>query len=426
MGKDEKKSGKPETPPGGPEDNKTDFPDAQKEFAAFLKKYGVGKDDDNRTTIAEYLSTTKGTRVFEDPDLLARGLLDWTETIGPVKRRQLIQHWCRLKNVAVTDTALEVADAAKGKEGDARRKAETGKGSEDELRWTVEQDARGNWQVVVTKNAEQRGTTYEEAKRARDDLMREKMGGEDLVVFDESSGKYIPNVQSPWVRDHMEQAKAMARDMNQSIGTDQPADPWEVVAQHLANEDTLRERLTGGAAGGGGKGTLLEQLEIHKQLNELSGGGQNAVLLQKVSDLERQVRESQQGGQNSAVEALKQQLDSLREDMHKRDIEARDTLIANQRAEIDGLKRSVGELAQRVDAGNRQPGMSSYDLMARLVDKMPDRTDIRQLVLEAAGKGQSPSSRSPEERAKLLGGATKEMEEEAQILDVANFVFGVQ
>ena len=120
--------------------DKTEVPIVQEEFANFLRKYKVARGGEMCDTIAENIGETGGANVFEDPEVLAKGLGTWSEYIGAPLRKQVLQHWFAKKHIEVSPEALEAAALTAKTEATVKKKTEAAKKVAEGTVWTVEVD----------------------------------------------------------------------------------------------------------------------------------------------------------------------------------------------------------------------------------------------------------------------------------------------
>ncbi|GAJ23649.1 unnamed protein product, partial [marine sediment metagenome] len=160
---------------------------------------------------------TGGANVFEDPEILAKGLGTWSEYIGAPLRKQILQHWFAKKHIEVPPEALEIAGITSKTEAEVKKKKDTEKKVTEGTVWTVDVDDKGIPRVRMIKDASEPGTTLEEATKAAKQIGKEYGGEEPLVTYNESAGRHMPNFKSEAVKKNLGVAWAVARQMDKAM-----------------------------------------------------------------------------------------------------------------------------------------------------------------------------------------------------------------
>ncbi|MBA7621898.1 hypothetical protein ES703_29268 [subsurface metagenome] len=394
-----------------------EVPIVQEEFANFLKKYRVVKGGEMCDTIAENIAETGGANVFEDPEILAKGLGTWSEYIGSPLRKQILQHWFAKKHIEVPSEALEIAGITSKTEAEAKKKKDTDKKVTEGTVWTVAVDDKGMPRIRMIKDTSEPGTTLEEAKEAAKEIGKDYAGEEALVTYNESLGKHMPNFKSDFVKQHPGAAWAVARQMDQAMVAGEPIDPMDAFIDQMAKIESMKELVGGGKEQPEAKAsTITEIVSAVKSLKDMAGEGKE--LPSWMSDpvaFQKTIQELTPKGDTEALKELKEELTKLRDDQHQAELKRRDEQNAELVTVIQGYRGEVSKLRDEIEKNKMATGRTAYDLLGDLVQKVPDKDDVRAMVMEAVGKGPKLLPRGTGEREKVLEGMATNIEQAAEV-----------
>ncbi|MDO9581084.1 MAG: hypothetical protein Q7J06_11070 [Bacteroidales bacterium] len=252
------------------ENEKTEVPIVQEEFANFLKKYKVAKGGEMCGTIAENIAETGGADVFETPEAVAKGLGTWSEYIGAPLRKQILQHWFAKKRIEVPPEAIEAAGLTAKTEATMKNKKEIDKKKAEGALWTIDIDDSGTPRIRMIKDVTEPGVTLAEAKAAAKEIGKERE--EPIVIYNEELSRHMPNFKSSFVKQNLSAAWATARQMDRAIAEGEPLDPMDVWIEQQAKLAQFREvmDLTPETKG---KGTMGEIVTALKDLKAMADEG---------------------------------------------------------------------------------------------------------------------------------------------------------
>ena len=396
--------------------DKTEVPIVQEEFANFLRKYKVAKGGEMCDTIAENIGETGGANVFEDPEVLAKGLGTWSEYIGAPLRKQVLQHWFAKKHIEVPPEALEIAGVTAKAEATTKKKVEAQKKVAEGTVWTVDVDDKGMPKIRMIKEAGEPGTTLEEATKAAKQIAKEYGGEESVVVYNESLGKHMPNFKSDFVKNNLGVAWAAARQMDQAIIAGEPIDPMDTFLEQMAKIESMKELVGAGRKEPEAKGTVAEIVSAVKELRTMAseGKGMPEWMTDPVA-FQKTIQELVPKGDTEALKEVREQLSQVREDLHQAELKRKDDQITDLTTAVQGYRNEVGKLRDDIEKNRQITGRSAYDLLGDLINKVPDKEDVRQMVTEAVGKGPKLLPRGTTERGKVLEEAATSIEAAAEV-----------
>lgn len=170
----------------------------------------------------------------------------------------------------------------------------------------------------------------------------------------------------------------------------EPVEPLEALAQAAERMKVFKEAL-----GGGGAELpewMRDPLQFQKTIQELSPKGDN-----------------------EALKELKDELTRLREDQHQAELKRRDEHITDLTTVVQGYRGEVLKLRDEIEKNRMATGRTAYDLLGDLVQKVPDRDDVRAMVMEAVGKGPKLLPRGTGERERVLEGMATNIEFAAEV-----------
>ncbi|MBA7663995.1 hypothetical protein ES703_72045 [subsurface metagenome] len=396
--------------------DKTEVPIVQEEFANFLRKYKVARGGEMCDTIAENIGETGGANVFEDPEVLAKGLGTWSEYIGAPLRKQVLQHWFAKKHIEVSPEALEAAALTAKTEATVKKKTEAAKKVAEGTVWTVDVDDKGIPKIRMIKEAGEPGTTLEEATKAAKQIAKEIGGEETVVVYNESLGKHMPNFKSDFVKNNLGVAWAAARQMDQAVATGEPIDPMDIFLEQMAKIESMRELVGAGRKEPEAKSSLSELVSAAKELKAMASEGKeipewmrDPVLFQKT------VQDLVPKGDTETLKEVRDQMTQMREALHESELKHKDEQITDLTTAVQSYRGEVSKLRDEVEKSKVITGRSAYDLLGDLIEKVPDKQDIRQMVTEAVGKGPRLLTRGATERGKVLEGMATGIEAAAEV-----------
>jgi len=406
-------------------ESKVETPDTVREFANILTRYKGQKSTEICSTIAQHIADTGAPDVFEEPGALAEALADWSEYMGPPLRKKILKIWFATKQIQVPAEILEMSGADEKGIAAKKKRDLAAKRPAEAAVWVVDTDDRGMPTIRMQKTEDEPATTLEQAREAMKTLTREKMAGEDVVVWDEKAGRHVPNFKNEYARRNLSLAWSAARQMDKAMAEDEPIDPIDAWVEQYTKLELLREAMGVKAPQSQTGGTVAELVSALKELREMSGETkQMPDWLQDPFTFQETLKRLTGGG-DAAVADLKGELDRLREELAKEKEARLMATIHAQGQEISSLREEISNLATQIEKGRHVVGKTSYDLLADAINKLPDRSDIRQFALEVAGKAPSLVARSLEQRGEELDGLATDLESEARLQDVADWVFGM-
>ncbi len=379
--------------------SETTVPDEIKDFVGLLVDHEV--KESKAISIGKFISKTGSPKVFEEPEELAGFLNRYPRDLAPVQRRRILEQWFAEKGLSVpeellTKTGLHPKDALQAQKDEERKR----KVSEGTL-WTVIVDDRGLPSIRMIKDASEPGTTLAEAKAAAKEIGKEVGGDEALVTYNESLGKHMPNFKSDFVKLHPAAAWAVAKQMDKAMVEGEQVDPMDEFIDQMTKIESMRE-LVGGRREPEGKGsTVSEIIAGMKALKDMTGDG----------------------GETGALKELRAEMTKLREDQHQAELKRRDEQNAGLVTVIQEYRSEIVKLRDEIEKNKMTTGRTAYDLLGDLVEKVPNREDVKAMVMEAVGKGPKLLTRGTGERAEVLEGMAANIEFAAELKGIEDWWF---
>lgn len=396
--------------------DKTEVPIVQEEFANFLRKYKVSKGGEMCDTIAENIGETGGADVFEDPEVLAKGLGSWSEYIGAPLRKQILQHWFAKKHIEVPPEALETAGVTAKTEATTKKKIEAQKKVVEGTVWTVEVDDKGMPKIRMIKEAGEPGTTLEEATKAAKQIAKEFGGEESVVVYNESLGKHLPNFKSDFVKNNLGVAWAAAKQMDQAVAAGEPIDPMDTFLEQMGKIEEMKVLVGAGRKEPEAKGSIGELVSAIKELRTMSGEGKEMPeWMRDPFKFQELIQKLVPKGDTDTLKEVRSELTQMREALHESELKHKDEQIADMATAMQGYRSEVSKLRDDIEKNKMITGRSAYDLIGDLINKVPDKEDIRHMVTEAVGKGPKLLPRGATERGRVLEAAATSIEAAAEV-----------
>jgi hypothetical protein len=274
-----------------------EVPIVEEDFATLLKKFKVGAN--LATNIAENVSHTGGSRVFEEPELLYKRLVSWSSDIPPGMRKNIIEQWFAEKGI---DIPPEIQQRA-GMTSDQIQKAEVGTKKEDaEVRYIYDLEAH---QVRMAREGE-RGGTLAQAKELK------KMAEEDEGLGKESP--FVQDAEGQWVlnpKARVSGVELMAfQSLKQAQERGEPIDPITAMTKASEQMKILREGF------GGGGSTLpawmTDPVAFTNAIKSVMGGsGENSAVREAMTTMQKTIEELKEDRWRTQFDAQQKQLQDL-------------------------------------------------------------------------------------------------------------------
>ncbi len=211
-----------------------EVPIVEEDFATLLRKFKI--KGDLATNIAENISHTGGSNVFESPELLFKRLTAWSSDVNPSRRKLIIEQWFAEKGVPIPleiqqKSGLTVEQLGKVEE-------ETKEGAEVRYVFDVEKN------MVRMAKKEERGGTLAQAKELLKMAEEREKAGTESPFMQDAEGHWILNPKA-----RVSGVELMAvQFMQQAQQKGEPVDPIASMTRAAETWKTLREGLGGGAS----------------------------------------------------------------------------------------------------------------------------------------------------------------------------------
>ena len=374
-----------EDKPEANEDRKT--PIVEEDFAELLTKFKI--KGDVAGNIAENISHTGGANVFEEPENLARRLTAWSTEIAPAKRKLIIEQWFAEKGIPVTTDILQRAGMSTQELDDHAADQ-----SEEEAAVRYVYDVETG-QIRMTKKGEP-GGTLPQAERLKELANPDKSGGQEPPFIVGEEGTLRPNPQAK-----LGAVELLAFDaIRKAEARGETPDPLDEMAR--ASENIQRYKDIFGSGGDQSRPNMPSWLEDPAEFLKMMKG---------------------LSGESEAVTELKATVQTLRDQLHKDEVEA-------QKRQVSQLSTQVKDLGDKIDNIQNAPAQGKSELevlndLARqgidlLKSELPSvRGDIR----SALGSIELPAQKSPEDRAARIDHYKKSVKDDEELVEVGKRLF---
>lgn len=345
-------------------DESNKVPIVEEDFANLLKKFKVNAT--LAVNIAENVSHTGGSKVFEDPELLLKRLALWSSDLPPSRRKNIIEQWFAERGVEIP---LEIQQKA-GMTTDQIQENEKKTRVETEVRYVYDTESQ---RVRMAKEGERGGTlsqAKELKKMAEDD---EKAGQESAFIVDEA-GKWglNPKAKVSAIELMAYQNLQKAREKGEDL------DP--ITAMTKAAEQMRLLKETFGAGGSNLPGWLSDPVAFTNAVKTITGtsGGDNATR-EAMAELQKTIAEMKEERWATQFEAQQKQISEVTMVLNKT-LEA----IADMRKERVGRSEMdiLHDIAQEGIslAKTELPGFRKdiKDAIGSVVAPMPKTTEQRE------------------------------------------------
>ena len=405
------------------EERTVEYTDIQLQFLNLLKKYPVK----NPETIVDYVTSQEET-VLEDPQKLAESLSECE--ITPVRRRQILKHWFADKGVEVAPellqrVALPPEQRKKVEEEEAARK------ESQKAKYSVD-DETGTIKVATSS---EKALTMEEAEKLSKHIKKEindKGRGKPVTYVYDTVDRVVRMAKQGEVGGTMEQAKELKK-MAEEGGKGAEESPFiqdqegnwtlnpkaRVTGVELMALESIRRAQERGEPVDPleALGQATEKMKIYR---EALGGGaaQLPEWMRDPLQFQTTIQALAPKGETEALKEVREELTRLREDQHQAELKRRDEQIAGLTNAIQEYRSEVSKLKDETEKNRALSGRTAYDLIGDLVNKVPDKNDIRQMVSEAISKGPKLLSRGAGEREKVLEGMATGIEQAAEVKSI--------
>ncbi|GAH62876.1 unnamed protein product, partial [marine sediment metagenome] len=198
----------------------------------------------------------------------------------------------------------------------------------------------------------------------------------------------------------------------------------EWMRDPVAFSRTIQELTGGGKKEVETKSSLTDMISVVKELRSMTAEGKELPeWMRDPVAFQRTVQELTPKGEGGALEEIRAELGRVREDLHQTELKHKDEQITQMGSAIQGYRSEVSQIRSEMEQNRQVVGRSAYDLIGDLVKKVPDKDDIRQMVLEAVGKVPKLEPRSPAERGRVLEGMAGNIEMAAEVQAVEDMWF---
>ncbi|MBA7703925.1 hypothetical protein ES703_112722 [subsurface metagenome] len=368
----------------GNEERKT--PIVEEDFAALLTKFRTKADVAGN--IAENISHTGGANVFEEPENLARRLTAWSTEIAPAKRKLIIEQWFAEKGIPVTSDILQHAGMT------AKELAEkAAEQSEEEaaVRYVYDTESR---QIRMTKKGEP-GGTLAQAERLLALANPPPADNQEPPFIVGEAGALTPNPQGKFGGVELLAWDAIRRAQERG----EKPDPLEEMARATENIRRYKDAFGGGEKAASNMPSWLEDpAEFLKMMKGLSG-------------------------ESDAVTELRATVESLKDQLHKGEVEA-------QQRQVSALSQQIQELVTKIEDIKNAPaqGKSELEVLNDLARQGLDivKTElpsVRGDLKSVLGSIELPAKKSPKDRADRIDRYKKSVKGDEELVEVGKRLF---
>jgi len=400
----------------GVEEPKGLIPNAQEDFAAIMRDYGV--KEKAAETITRHIADTGSAGVFSDPRELAEKLSRFPRHIPPVTRANILDHWTAINKIPYPEEIREEAEMPaqelkQKKSGKTEEKysvdTETGaiKVASTTDKAALTWDEAGKLSKEIKKGIEEQEKKAAKAEAKEKAEAKASEGEKESPFLQDSKGNWIIN---PKARvSGMELLAFEAVRKSQEKG--EPADPFEILANQAERIETMRSVFGGGKGGGG----FLDSVEDLLKLKTLLGTDEDTKNL--LAGIYKKLTEEGGGkGESEEVKGLRTDLKDMREELQQKERERLEGQITNLNTAMTDMRADLARARTEARATDE------YGIMSEAI-KMVDRRmgAIEGTIRGAMGK--SPGLLPAGVKEELTQAISEESVEEQALDKLAEKVF---
>lgn len=365
-----------------------EVPIVEEDFAALLRKFKINAD--LAYNIAENISHTGGSTVFEDPDILLKRLTLWSTDIPPAKRKNIIEQWFAERQIDISPEIKRKAGMTTERIQEEEKKTQP----ETEVKYVFDDTTR---QVRMAKEGE-RGGTMAQAKELK--RMAEEDGKQEVEspFMQDGEGRWVLNPQA-----RVTGVELMAvQFMQQSQAKGEPVDPITAMTQAAERWKSLREGLGVGASPS--PAWMSDPAAFITMVRTIAPG--------KEEDSESK----------AALAAMQQTIAEMKEDKWRTQFEAQQTQIQN----ITGvLNKALEAIA---DVKKDRAGRSEMDILHEIATEgiglaKSELPGLRKDIRDAVGSVTPPPGKTAEQREERKKQYKQAINNDAEIEDIGKRLF---
>lgn len=369
-------------------DESNKVPIVEDDFANLLKKFKVNAT--LATNIAENVSHTGGSKVFEEPELLLKRLSLWSSDIPPARRKNIIEQWFAERGVEIP---LEIQQKA-GMTTDQIQETEKKTKEETEVRYVYDTESQ---KVRMAKEGERGGTlsqAKELKKMAEDD---EKVGQESPFIMD-TTGRWGLNPKAK-----ITGIEYMAfQNIQKAQAKGEEIDPLTAMARAAEQMKLMKETFGGG--GSSLPGWLSDPVAFANAVKTITGnsGGDSAA--------------------REAMAAMQRTIEELKEDRWQTQFEAQQKQIADVTMVLNKTLEAIGEMKKE------RVGRTEMDIISNIASEgislaKTELPGFRKDLKEAIGSVVAPMPKTTEQREDRKKKFKEAIDTDGEIEDIGRQLF---
>ena len=336
-----------------------EVPIVQEDFAAVLQKYKIKAD--LAANIAEHISYTGGPNVFEEPELLLKGLIDWSAEIAPSKRKNIMTRWFAEKQIDIPSEIQQKAGMKKEQLDKAEEETKEGAGA----KFFYEPESR---QIRPAKKDEV-GVTLAQAKELKKMADEDEKAGAESPFMQDGEGHWVLNPKA-----RVTGVELMATQfMQQAQAKGEAADPITAMARAAENMKILREGFGGGPSNQ--PAWMTDPVAFVEAIKKITGGdGGDSALRETLTNMQKS-------------------MDEMKEERY------RDQFTAQQK-QIQDLSTVLKQTIETIsDIQKGKVGRTEMDIIHEIVTGGKEElSGMRKDIKEAFSSTGFPAAKSAEER----------------------------
>lgn len=365
-----------------------EVPIVEEDFAKLLTKFKIKAD--LAYNIAENVSHTGGSRVFEDPDILLRRLTLWSSDIPPAKRKNIIEQWFAERQI---DISPEIQRKA-GMTTDQIQETDKKTKEDSEVRYVFDDNTR---QVRMAKEGE-KGGTLPQAKELKKMAEEDAKAGIESPFMQDGEGRWVLNPKA-----RVTGVELMAvQFMQQSQAKGEPVDPIIAMTQAAEKMKALRDGLGVGAS------TLpawmTDPAAFITMIRNISGGKEEDSALK------------------TALAAMQKTVEELKEERWHTQFEAQQKQIQD----VSGvLSRTLEAIA---DMKKERVGRTEMDIIHDIASEgislaKSELPGLRKDIREAVGSMAPPARKTAEQREERKQQFKEAIDTDKEIEEIGKRIF---
>jgi hypothetical protein len=347
----------------GEQGSAREVPIVEEDFATLLKKFKIKAD--LAYNIAENISHTGGSRVFEDPEILLKRLSLWSSDIPPARRKNIIEQWFAERGVDIPPEVQHKAGMTTEQIQETEKKTK----EDGEVRYIYD---TGDKQVRMAKEGE-KGGTLAQAKELKKMTEDDGKAGTESPFMQDAEGHWVLNPKA-----RVTGVELMAfQFMRQSQDKGEPVDPITAMTKAAETWKTLREGL--GVGGSTLPSWMTDPAAFVTMVRNITGGTEG------------------DSASKATLAAMQKTIEELKEDRWRAQFDAQQKQIQDVTAVLNRTLEMIADMKKE------RVGRTEMDILHEIATEgielaKTELPGLRKDIKEAVGSVVPPLGKTAEQR----------------------------